>query len=82
MCGPMRHRCIHLMPACLRGTIEEEVRNEVEGMQRTRGGGGGGGGSIKTRGRERRRRGGDEGARTQGIQGENDEESEGLAQRL
>lgn len=41
-------------------------------------------GGIKMRGGEwrRRRRRGDEGARTQGIQGENDEESEGLAQRL
>ena len=58
----------------------EERRGENAKDKRRRG-------SIKMRGETKRRRrkqsrGGGEGDRTQGIQGENDEESEGLAQRL
>lgn len=66
-----------------KGKIQEEVRNKVKGSN-------GHGGEEKERHKDERRGQGElrrkqrrrkhEGARAQGNQGENDEESEGLAQ--
>lgn len=64
--------------------MEKDVGKEVERIQRT----GGGGTNLKKdrrdKGKEYEKQSRDEGEgdRTQGIQGENDRESEGLAQRL